>query len=69
MPTFEITSPEGKKYRVTGPEGSTREQALARVRGGQAEAPADSAAPAADAGPKYIAPHNVIMAGNDCATR
>lgn len=63
MPTFEITSPEGKKYRVTGPEGSTREQALARVRGGQAEAPADSAAPAADAGPKYIAPHNVIMGG------
>lgn len=28
MPTFEITSPEGKKYRVEGPEGSTAEQAL-----------------------------------------
>jgi hypothetical protein len=32
MPTFEITSPEGKKYRVTAPEGSTREQALEKVK-------------------------------------
>jgi hypothetical protein len=32
MPTFEITSPEGKKYRVTAPEGATQEDALARVR-------------------------------------
>lgn len=28
MPDFEFTSPEGKKYRVTGPEGSTKEQAF-----------------------------------------
>jgi hypothetical protein len=27
MPTFELTSPEGKKYRVEGPEGATQEQA------------------------------------------
>lgn len=32
MPEFLITSPDGKKYRVTGPEGSTKEQALERVR-------------------------------------
>ncbi len=31
MPEFLITSPEGKKYRVTGPEGSTQEDALAQV--------------------------------------
>ena len=28
MPTFEFTSPEGKKYRIQGPEGSTKEQAF-----------------------------------------
>jgi hypothetical protein len=27
MPDFEFTSPEGKKYTVTGPEGATKEQA------------------------------------------
>lgn len=27
MPDFEFTSPEGKKYTVTGPEGATQEQA------------------------------------------
>ena len=33
MPTFLITAPDGRKFRVTGPEGSTAEQAMARVRG------------------------------------
>jgi hypothetical protein len=28
MPQYEFTSPEGTKYRVTGPEGSTKEQAF-----------------------------------------
>ena len=28
MPTFTFTSPEGKKYDVTGPEGATKEQAF-----------------------------------------
>src|SRR5262249_37575430 len=28
MPDFEVTSPDGKKYRVTAPEGATQEQAL-----------------------------------------
>ncbi|TFH46252.1 MAG: hypothetical protein E4H01_10280, partial [Lysobacterales bacterium] len=32
MPIFEITSPEGKKYRVTAPEGATREDALQHVQ-------------------------------------
>jgi hypothetical protein len=32
MPSFEITAPNGKKYRVDGPEGSTAEQALAQVQ-------------------------------------
>lgn len=42
MPTFEITSPDGKTYDVTGPEGSTKEQALERVK-------AQHAAPVAQA--------------------
>lgn len=38
MPTFEITSPDGKQYEVTGPEGSTKEQALERVKSQHAAA-------------------------------
>ena len=29
MPDFLLTSPDGKKFKVTGPEGATAEQALA----------------------------------------
>jgi hypothetical protein len=29
MPTFDVTSPDGKKYRVTAPEGATQEQIIA----------------------------------------
>jgi hypothetical protein len=32
MPTFRITAPDGRTYNVTGPEGSTKEQALAQVQ-------------------------------------
>jgi hypothetical protein len=32
MPIYEITSPEGKKYRVTSPEGATKEDALAHIQ-------------------------------------
>lgn len=32
MPAFELTSPDGKKYRVEGPEGSTAEQAYGILR-------------------------------------
>ncbi len=48
MPQFEITAPDGKVYDVTGPEGSTKEQALERVKAqhGASAAPA-AAEPAA----------------------
>lgn len=39
MPTFKITGPDGKVYRVTAPEGTTPEQALERVRAMAAPAP------------------------------
>src|SRR6185369_5676233 len=32
MPVFEVTSPDGRKFRVTGPEGSTQEQALQQIQ-------------------------------------
>jgi hypothetical protein len=41
MPTFEITSPDGKTYEVTGPEGATKEQALEKVKAQHGAAPAD----------------------------
>lgn len=39
MPTFVVTAPNGKKYRVTGPEGSTPEQALEQVKAQVSAAP------------------------------
>jgi hypothetical protein len=32
MPVFEITAPDGRKFRVNAPEGATREQALEKVQ-------------------------------------
>lgn len=36
MPTFVITTPDGKKLQITAPEGATQEQVLARVKAHQA---------------------------------
>ena len=33
MPTYVVTGPDGKKYRVTAPEGATEADVMARVRG------------------------------------
>lgn len=38
MPTYVVTGPDGKRYRVTAPEGATQQEVLARVQG-QAQAP------------------------------
>jgi len=46
MPTFEITSPDGKKYRVNAPEGATQEDALNHVRNNLSTAPAAQNTPA-----------------------
>ncbi len=32
MPTFEVTSPDGRKYRVTAPDGSTQDDAIAYIQ-------------------------------------
>ena len=49
MPQFRITAPDGRVFNVTGPEGSTKEEALARVQGQHAGAgrPFDGAPPQA----------------------
>lgn len=39
MPAFEFTSPEGKKYRIQGPEGATKEQAFGILQQQLASAP------------------------------
>jgi hypothetical protein len=43
MPTFEFTSPEGKKYRIQGPDGATKEQAFGILQQQLAAAPAAAA--------------------------
>lgn len=32
MPQFDVTSPDGKKYRITAPEGTTQDEALTHFR-------------------------------------
>lgn len=51
MPTFEITSPDGRTFRVDGPEGSTKEQALEQVKsklGGASSKPVEPPAPSSE---------------------
>lgn len=59
MPTFVVTAPDGKEYEVTGPEGSTAEQALAKVQekvGGSLQSKVQRAIAEARArGPEYNA--------------
>jgi hypothetical protein len=53
MPTFEITSPDGKKFRVTAPEGASQDEILSYVRDNAAKAAPvrEDATTAADTGP------------------
>src|SRR6266487_2023827 len=52
-----FTSPEGKSYTVTGPEGSTRDQAWGMLQGQLGgETPAPAATPAAKAEPYSYGP-------------
>jgi hypothetical protein len=43
MPVFDITAPDGTKYTVTGPDGSTEHDALAQVMAQHQAAPAAAA--------------------------
>jgi hypothetical protein len=43
MPDYEITSPDGKKFVVTAPDGATQEQVLAYAQEQFAQAPAKEA--------------------------
>lgn len=61
MPTFEFTSPEGKKYLVEGPEGATKEQAFGILQQQLGPAPA-KAAPAPKA--EVPAPNTALMSAN-----
>lgn len=42
MPTFRVTSPDGRTFRVTAPEGATQEEAIAYVQSQNAKAPTDN---------------------------
>lgn len=60
MPQFEITSPDGRKFRVNGPDGSTKEEALAQV---QAKVSAPTQAPDATAGERVEATKGGVNKG------
>jgi len=45
MPSFVITSPEGKKFRINAPEGADKQQALAYFQQNYTQAPQQAAAP------------------------
>lgn len=45
MPTFRITSPDGRTFDVTGPDGSTPDQALAQVQARHAQQQAAAPSP------------------------
>ena len=49
MPEFLITSPDGRKFRVTAPEGAKQEEVLSRVRDYAEQNPPQQAAPPAAA--------------------
>ncbi len=44
MPVFLVTSPDGQKFRVTGPEGSTQEQAIEYIQSQMASMPVEQKA-------------------------
>lgn len=50
MPTYSITSPEGKVYSIDGPAGATQEQVIAQIQAAQKAAPA---ADKSDAAPRW----------------
>lgn len=41
MPTYSITSPEGKVYSIDGPAGATQEQVIAQIQAAQKSAPVE----------------------------
>ena len=47
MPTYEITAPDGKNYRIDGPPGASQEQVVAAILGQTPNAGQPSAAPTA----------------------
>lgn len=65
MPTFEITSPDGRTFRVDGPEGSTKEQALEQVRSrlGKTETAEPTKAPPVTAGERVEATKGGVNRG------
>lgn len=42
MPVFEVTSPDGVKYRVNAPEGATQDQAIAYIQSNMAKPKAET---------------------------
>lgn len=55
MPTFEFTGPDGKSYEVSGPEGSTAQEAFGHLQSQIGQSTPEAAAPPPEA-PTVLAP-------------
>lgn len=68
MPTFVITTPDGKRVKVTAPEGATKEQALAKVKASYKAQPAAQSAPEWNPTQGGSQPLRVGIPGTDIGT-
>ena len=64
MPVFEFTSPEGKKYRVTGPEGATQEEAFGMLQKQLSATPTTAPRPKQAVPAEPAAPNTGLMSVN-----
>lgn len=65
MPSFEFTSPEGKKYTVNGPDGATKEQAFSMLQAQLGQGSAAPAPAAASSQPKITIGEKILKGVRD----
>lgn len=65
MPSFEFTSPEGKKYTVNGPDGATKEQAFSMLQAQLGQGSPDSVPSVTSSQPKITTGEKILKGVRD----